>query len=120
MGERRTFGRETDFGVPSLGLPGQHTDRPRETGAAPSIYSSEAAREEFPTETMAPSGRPLRWRVGRRLMDPLAELVKLDPSESASAACRRDVDPARDSSSRSTRHVVREPGRRGAQHGRNC
>jgi len=46
-----------------------------ESGA--SIYSaSEVAREEFPDHDLTVRGAV---SIGRRLMDPLAELVKLDP-----------------------------------------
>jgi len=53
-----------------------------ESGA--SVYSaSEVAREEFPDQDVTVRGAV---SIGRRLMDPLAELVKIDPSPSAWAS----------------------------------
>jgi uncharacterized protein len=50
-----------------------------ESGA--SIYSASAvAREEFPDKDVTVRGAA---SIGRRLMDPLAELVKIDPNRSA-------------------------------------
>jgi uncharacterized protein len=59
-----------------------------ESGA--SIYSaSEAAREEFPTHDLTVRGAV---SIGRRLMDPLAELVKLDPKSIGVGQYQHDVD----------------------------
>lgn len=59
-----------------------------ESGA--SIYSaSEAAREEFPNEDLTVRGAV---SIGRRLMDPLAELVKLDPKSIGVGQYQHDVD----------------------------
>jgi uncharacterized protein len=59
-----------------------------ESGA--SIYSaSEAAREEFPDQDVTVRGAV---SIGRRLMDPLAELVKLDPKSIGVGQYQHDVD----------------------------
>lgn len=59
-----------------------------ESGA--SIYSaSEAAREEFPDLDLTVRGSV---SIGRRLMDPLAELVKLDPKSIGVGQYQHDVD----------------------------
>ncbi|MBO6082835.1 MAG: RNA-binding transcriptional accessory protein [Bacteroidales bacterium] len=55
-----------------------------------SIYSaSEAAREEFPDEDVTVRGAV---SIGRRLMDPLAELVKIDPKSLGVGQYQYDVD----------------------------
>src|SRR3954471_24332252 len=84
-----TGGRETETFIRRLGLP---QSIPvlivNESGA--SIYSaSEVAREEFPNHDL-----PVRGAVsiGRRLMDPLAELVKLDPKSIGVGQYQHDVD----------------------------
>jgi len=59
-----------------------------ESGA--SIYSaSEVAREEFPTQDLTVRGAV---SIARRLMDPLAELVKLDPKSIGVGQYQHDVD----------------------------
>ncbi len=59
-----------------------------ESGA--SIYSaSDAAREEFPDEDVTVRGAV---SIGRRLMDPLAELVKIDPKSIGVGQYQHDVD----------------------------
>jgi protein Tex len=59
-----------------------------ESGA--SIYSaSEAAREEFPDLDLTVRGAV---SIGRRLMDPLAELVKIDPKSIGVGQYQHDVD----------------------------
>ncbi len=59
-----------------------------ESGA--SIYSaSDVAREEFPNEDVTVRGAV---SIGRRLMDPLAELVKLDPKVIGVGQYQHDVD----------------------------
>ncbi len=61
-----------------------------ESGA--SIYSaSEVAREEFPNHDLTVRGAV---SIGRRLMDPLAELVKLDPKSIGVGQYQHDVDQA--------------------------
>jgi protein Tex len=55
-----------------------------------SIYSaSEIAREEFPNKDLTVRGAV---SIGRRLMDPLAELVKLDPKSIGVGQYQHDVD----------------------------
>lgn len=55
-----------------------------------SIYSaSEAARSEFPDEDVTVRGAV---SIGRRLMDPLAELVKIDPKNLGIGQYQHDVD----------------------------
>ena len=55
-----------------------------------SIYSaSEVAREEFPDEDVTVRGAV---SIGRRLMDPLAELVKIDPKSIGVGQYQHDVD----------------------------
>src|SRR4030065_634148 len=59
-----------------------------ESGA--SIYSaSPAAREEFPDKVVTVGGAV---SIGRRLMDPLAELVKIDPKAMGVGQYQHDVD----------------------------
>ncbi len=84
-----TAGRETDAFVRKLGLPGSiPIVMVNESGA--SIYSaSEAAREEFPNHDITVRGAV---SIGRRLMDPLAELVKLDPKSIGVGQYQHDVD----------------------------
>lgn len=58
-----------------------------------SIYSaSVTAREEFPDEDVTVRGAV---SIGRRLMDPLAELVKIDPKSLGVGQYQHDVDQAR-------------------------
>lgn len=55
-----------------------------------SIYSaSEVAREEFPNKDITVRGAV---SIGRRLMDPLAELVKIDPKSIGVGQYQHDVD----------------------------
>jgi uncharacterized protein len=84
-----TAGRETELFVRSLGLPAQiPVVMVNESGA--SIYSaSEVAREEFPDHDLTVRGAV---SIGRRLMDPLAELVKLDPKSIGVGQYQHDVD----------------------------
>lgn len=58
-----------------------------------SIYSaSEAGREEFPNEDVTVRGAV---SIGRRLLDPLAELVKIDPKSIGVGQYQHDVDQNR-------------------------
>jgi len=87
-----TAGKETLAFVRSLDL---GKDIPavlvNESGA--SIYSaSEVAREEFPDLDLTVRGSV---SIGRRLMDPLAELVKIDPKSIGVGQYQHDVDPDR-------------------------
>lgn len=84
-----TAGRETEAFVRVLKLPASiPVVMVNESGA--SIYSaSEVAREEFPNEDVTVRGAV---SIGRRLMDPLAELVKLDPKSIGVGQYQHDVD----------------------------
>ncbi|MCP3993601.1 MAG: RNA-binding transcriptional accessory protein [bacterium] len=84
-----TAGRETETFVRGCGLPGQiQVVMVNESGA--SIYSASAvAREEFPSEDITVRGSV---SIGRRLMDPLAELVKIDPKSIGVGQYQHDVD----------------------------
>ena len=84
-----TAGRETESFVRGLGLPASiQIVMVNESGA--SIYSaSEAAREEFPDHDLTVRGSV---SIGRRLMDPLAELVKLDPKSIGVGQYQHDVE----------------------------
>ena len=85
-----TASRETEQFIRSLHLPPSiPVVLVNESGA--SIYSaSEVAREEFPSEDVTVRGSV---SIGRRLMDPLAELVKLDPKSIGVGQYQHDVDP---------------------------
>ena len=84
-----TGGRETEAFIRSLGLPGSvPVVMVNESGA--SIYSaSDVAREEFPDHDITVRGA---ISIGRRLMDPLAELVKLDAKSIGVGQYQHDVD----------------------------
>ena len=84
-----TAGRETEAFVRQLGLPASiQIVMVNESGA--SIYSaSEVAREEFPDQDLTVRGSV---SIGRRLMDPLAELVKIDPKSIGVGQYQHDVD----------------------------
>jgi len=84
-----TGSRETEAFIRKLKLPSSiPVVMVNESGA--SIYSaSEAAREEFPNEDVTVRGAV---SIGRRLMDPLAELVKLDPKSIGVGQYQHDVD----------------------------
>ncbi|BAH75548.1 Tex family protein [Solidesulfovibrio magneticus] len=84
-----TAGRETERFVADLGL-GVPVILVNEAGA--SIYSaSETARNEFPDLDLTVRGAV---SIGRRLMDPLAELVKIDPKSIGVGQYQHDVDQA--------------------------
>ena len=83
-----TAGRETETFIQKLSLPGVIIVMVNESGA--SIYSaSEVAREEFPDKDITVRGAV---SIGRRLMDPLAELVKIDPKSIGVGQYQHDVD----------------------------
>ena len=84
-----TGGRETEAFLRGLGLgPGIPVVMVNESGA--SVYSaSEVARTEFPNEDITVRGAV---SIGRRLMDPLAELVKIDPKAIGVGQYQHDVD----------------------------
>lgn len=84
-----TASRETEAFVRSLGLPNSmKIVMVNESGA--SIYSaSDVAREEFPDQDITVRGAV---SIGRRLMDPLAELVKIDPRSIGVGQYQHDVN----------------------------
>jgi uncharacterized protein len=83
-----TASRETETFVRSLNLANIAIVMVNESGA--SIYSaSEVAREEFPDYDITVRGSV---SIGRRLMDPLAELVKIDPKSIGVGQYQHDVD----------------------------
>ncbi|PPK99701.1 Tex family protein [Parapedobacter indicus] len=83
-----TAGRETEEFIRRLALPGITLVMVNESGA--SIYSaSEVAREEFPDHDVTVRGAV---SIGRRLVDPLAELVKIDPKSIGVGQYQHDVD----------------------------
>ena len=84
-----TAGKETESFLKGLGLPSHIIiTLVNESGA--SIYSaSEVAREEFPDLDLTVKGAV---SIGRRLMDPLSELVKIDPKSIGVGQYQHDVD----------------------------
>lgn len=84
-----TAGRETLDWIKSLGLPDKISlHLVNENGA--SIYSaSEIARKEFPDKDVTVRGAV---SIGRRLMDPLAELIKIDPKSIGVGQYQHDVN----------------------------
>lgn len=84
-----TAGRETKEFVERLRLPASvQVYAVNEDGA--SIYSaSKTARDEFPDYDVTVRGAV---SIGRRLMDPLAELVKIDPSSIGVGQYQKDVN----------------------------
>jgi len=84
-----TAGRETESFVKGLGIDKVRMLLVNESGA--SVYSaSEVARNEFPDLDLTVRGAA---SIGRRLMDPLAELVKIDPKSIGVGQYQHDVDP---------------------------
>jgi len=84
-----TAGRETEAFIRKLALPHDiQVVMVNESGA--SVYSaSEVAREEFPDQDVTVRGSV---SIGRRLIDPLAELVKIDPKAIGVGQYQHDVD----------------------------
>jgi len=84
-----TAGRETEAFIRSLDLSKNiQLVMVNESGA--SVYSaSEVAREEFPDQDVTVRGSV---SIGRRLTDPLAELVKIDPKSIGVGQYQHDVD----------------------------
>jgi uncharacterized protein len=84
-----TAGRETEAFVKAIPFSTSvQVVMVNESGA--SIYSaSETAREEFPDHDLTVRGAV---SIGRRLMDPLAELVKIDPKSIGVGQYQHDVD----------------------------
>lgn len=86
-----TASRETERFLKSAGLiPTEKIFIVSEDGA--SVYSaSELARKEFPDKDVTVRGAV---SIGRRLIDPLAELVKIDPKSIGVGQYQHDVDQA--------------------------
>ena len=84
-----TAGRETEDFIRKVGLPESvQVFSVSEDGA--SVYSaSEVGREEFPEYDVTVRGAV---SIGRRLMDPLSELVKIDPKSLGVGQYQHDVD----------------------------
>ncbi len=83
-----TASRETEAFVKSLKIDGLESYFINESGA--SIYSaSEVAREEFPNLDVTVRGA---ISIGRRLIDPLAELIKIDPKSIGVGQYQYDVN----------------------------
>ncbi len=84
-----TAGRETERFIKTLGLSSDIVvTMVNESGA--SVYSaSDSARREFPDRDITVRGAV---SIGRRLLDPLAELVKIDPKSIGVGQYQHDVD----------------------------
>ncbi len=87
-----TASRETEAFVKGIGLPKEIlVVMVNESGA--SVYSaSDVAREEFPDHDITVRGAV---SIGRRLTDPLAELVKIDPKSIGVGQYQHDVDQSK-------------------------
>lgn len=87
-----TAGRETERFLRDVVFPRKvQVYTVSESGA--SIYSaSDVAREEFPDQDVTVRGAV---SIGRRLLDPLAELVKIDPKSIGVGQYQHDVDQNR-------------------------
>lgn len=87
-----TASRETEAFVRSAGLP-RHILIVVVNESGASVYSaSEVAREEFPDQDITVRGAV---SIGRRLTDPLAELVKIDPKSIGVGQYQHDIDQLR-------------------------
>jgi len=86
-----TAGRETESFLQRINLPREITIVPvNESGA--SVYSTSArARSEFPDQDATVRGAV---SIGRRLQDPLAELVKIEPQAIGVGQYQHDVEPS--------------------------
>ena len=91
-----TASRETEQMVQAALKNISETQKPHVFGVSEngaSVYSaSKLAREEFPDEDVTVRGAV---SIGRRLMDPLAELVKIDPKSIGVGQYQHDVDQTR-------------------------
>jgi uncharacterized protein len=84
-----TAGRETEAFIRALDLP-EDVDVIMVDESGASVYSaSEIAREEFPDHDITVRGAV---SIGRRLMDPLAERVKVEPRSIGVGQYQHDVD----------------------------
>ena len=106
---------------PPMPLPEPPTDLAyvivNEAGA--SVYSaSPVGREEFPDYDATLRGT---ISIGRRLQDPLSELVKIDPQNIGVGLYQHDVNPEHlKESLEARRRVVRQPCRRRPEHGQRA
>lgn len=86
-----TAGRETEVLIRSLNLP-EHIQIILVNESGASVYSaSKIARTEFPDLDLTIRGAV---SIGRRLMDPLSELVKIDAKSIGVGQYQHDVDPS--------------------------
>ena len=86
-----TASRETEMFIRKLGLKNIQVVMVNESGA--SIYSaSDVARQEFPDFDVTVRGSV---SIGRRLQDPLSELVKIDPKSIGVGQYQHDVDQSK-------------------------
>src|SRR5690606_19480173 len=86
-----TAGRETERFIRELKLPDVRIVQVNESGA--SIYSaSEVARQEFPDQDVTVRGA---ISIGRRLLDPLSELVKIDAKSIGVGQYQHDVNQSK-------------------------
>jgi protein Tex len=112
-----TASRETDGLVRARCARSPPAPRPtvvmvNEAGA--SVYSaSDLAREELPELDVSLRGAV---SIARRLQDPLAELVKIDPKSIGVGQYQHDVSQTRLKRGSTSRGELREPRRRGGQH----
>jgi len=84
-----TAGRETEAFIRGLGLPESIVIVQVNESGASSYSASDAARDEFPDLDLTVRGS---ISIGRRLMDPLAELIKIDPRSIGVGQYQHDVD----------------------------
>ena len=87
-----TASRETDRFVKTLGLADSIQVFTVSEDGASAYSASKTAREEFPDKDVTVRGAV---SIGRRLMDPLAELVKIDPKSIGVGQYQHDVDQAK-------------------------
>jgi len=87
-----TASRETMAFLKQIDLP-EHVSVEMVNESGASVYSaSDVAREEFPDHDVTVRGAV---SIGRRLLDPLAELVKIDPKSIGVGQYQHDVDQSR-------------------------
>ena len=87
-----TAGKESYAFIKSINL-GQHVEAFMVNESGASIYSaSEIARKEFPDHDITVRGAV---SIARRLMDPLSELVKIDPKSIGVGQYQHDVNPTK-------------------------
>lgn len=85
-----TASRETEQFLRNIEWPGTAPDLYIVNEAGASVYSaSEIARREFPDKDVTVRGAV---SIGRRLLDPMAELVKIDPKAIGVGQYQHDVD----------------------------